>query len=490
MLKQCLLFCLVLFCLISARGEEEENYFDFTQSFHLDIDAFSGTPDYRVLLANATAEYPVTPGDVFQLSYLGSEGSVSFEIITAADFSLNLAVFGTINAEGMTYPALRDAIESRIRKAYSGSNPQLILQTTGIFQIALKGEVKSAQNVTCWGLSRAGDILKDRTTMNSSIRDITIISPAGRETQYDLFAYIRSGIKEQNPLLQPGDTVIIRKVKRQVRLTGKINRPGTYQLLDGEQLSRLCFYYGDGFTIESNPAQIRIIRTDTEKPGETFYIDASSEEFENFELQHLDAIDIPGKKEQLPVIYFEGAMETAGRDTVFPYTFVPGEKLSTAVRRIFNKFTAQSALAQAYLVREASQEIIPVNLELLMHSYQPEMDLLLAPYDRIMIPFKQFFVSVSGAVFLPGQYPYVPDQDYRYYLNQAGGIDPAKNSGQQVIIKDKAGRQYTSDRIIQPEDSLFADYNNPLYHIERWTPVIELVLSLTALVIGILQLAK
>ena len=41
--------------------------------------------------------------------------------------------------------------------------------------------------------------------------------------------------------------------------------------------------------------------------------------------------------------------------------------------------------------------------------------------DVLVVPFKQYFVSVAGAVLKPGRYPYVPDRTYDYYIGLAGG---------------------------------------------------------------------
>ena len=119
-----------------------------------------------------------------------------------------------------------------------------------------------------------------------------------------------------------------------------------------------------------------------------------------------------------------------------------------------------------------------------------ENDVQLMPYDRIVIPFRQYYVTVSGAVFNPGKYPYIPNRSFKYYLELAGGSDPEKNNNNSAIITDVHDEKQDIDRIIQPEDNIYLEYSNPLFHINQWAFIVGTTISLTALIISIIQLTK
>jgi polysaccharide export outer membrane protein len=472
----------------------------FAQNDNTSEADYLNTMESRVILANAVKNYPVTPGDVYKLSYMTAGGIQSLEITVQGDFSLNLSVFGKLSAQGLTYQELRTAAENLVNHAYPGSKPSFIIISTGIFQIYLKGEVKEAGYVNCWGLSRLSEVIAGKTTAYSSLRDIEVIAENGAVKTYDLFSALSLGKRDEDPYVKPDNTVVVKKVQRQVKIFGEIFRPGTYQLLASDGLEELISNYGGGFTNLSDPTRIRIVRfvTEEKQKGEAYYLSSKDSLYKDFILHNLDEVYIPSKKDSLPVVYFEGALDLDEKAAVkgeelsekYTYRFVEGQKLSSALQELYNKFSSEADLKRAYIIRSGEDKPIAVDIEALIHNYDASKDIVLVPYDRVIIPFRQYFVTVSGAVFRPGHYPYMPNRSYKYYLQLAGGTDPQKNIGEKVIITDMNDTVFSQTRIIQPEDIIYAEYNNPLYHANQWAVIIGTAVSVTALVLTIIQLSK
>jgi polysaccharide export outer membrane protein len=456
----------------------------------------------RVILANSVKDYPVTPGDVYTLGYITSGGGRSLDVTVQSDFSLNLGVFGSVTARDLTYRELRDKIEDLVRRSYPGSRPRFIISSTGIFQVYLKGEVQKAQYVTCWGLSRLSEVITGKTTPYSSFRDVDVVSEEGVARTFDLFKAERFGDIEQDPYVKPGSTVVVKEYKRQVKVYGEVARPGTYQLLRGEGLNELLTRFAGGFTALSDASRIRVLRivaadNKDDKDGLAFYLDAGSSRFREFEPGNLDEVYVPSKKDSLPVVYFEGALDAEQKQggnkepgsQKITYRFVEGQMVSSALQELYPRFSAESDLKNAYIVRAGEDKPLPVDIEALIHNYKPENDIELMPYDRVVIPFRQYYVTVSGAVLKPGLYPYMPGRSYKYYVQLAGGTDPQKNVGGHVSITDVNDVVQAPTRIIQPEDKIYADYNNALYHANQWAVLIGTAVSVTALVLTIIQLS-
>ena len=211
-------------------------------------DTFEETLHRRLLLAMSTEDYLVTPGDVYKLTYLSSNELITYEVVLESDFNLNLNVFGKINAENLTFTALKKLVERKIANAYPDSTPSMTILSNGIFQVYIKGEVIRAGYITAWSLTRLSHILEDYLTPYSSLRDVEIISRDGNSRKYDLFKAQRFGEPEEDPRLRPNDIIAISKIERTVQLMGEVRRPGEYQLLPGQELAELLDYYGDGFT--------------------------------------------------------------------------------------------------------------------------------------------------------------------------------------------------------------------------------------------------
>lgn len=83
------------------------------------------------------------------------------------------------------------------------------------------------------------DILDDCKTDFSSIRNIKVVSENGKEHICDLFKYYRNGDYNNNPFLRPNDKIILSRYDRKVSISGAVERQGTYELLNGENLSDL-----------------------------------------------------------------------------------------------------------------------------------------------------------------------------------------------------------------------------------------------------------
>ncbi len=494
-------FCVLLLILTSLLCFSQEG----TESTLSDISLSSASERLppitynRLLLAMSNPEYPVMPGDVYKLNYLSSHQLVSMEVIVSSDFIINLAIFGKINAKNMTFNKIKSIVEEKVEQAYPGSTPSLILISVGSFQVYITGEVKQSVNITAWGLTLLSEVVGQHLTPYSSNRDIEVLPEQGRGRQYDLFKAKRFGMKEEDPYLKPGDTIIISKRDRAVSISGQVRRPSQYQLLPGEGLQELIQYYGDAFTELADKSRIKIDRfiTGSEKPAETMYLDLSKGYDDEFLLKDLDVVVVPTKIDKLPIVYFEGALgkqfETEGGQVVdtankVTYRFKEGETLYSALFALRGSISPVAALANSFIIRLGHTELIPVNIEKLLYNYNPIDDIELKPYDSIIIPFKQFFVSVSGAVISPGRYPYVPNRTYEYYVSLAGGIDPDKNTNNKVIIKDMEEILRTTEAVIQPEDKIYVPANSFFHNFNKYFPLITTGLTLGISIMNIFLL--
>jgi protein involved in polysaccharide export with SLBB domain len=455
--------------------------------------------DDRRVYAMATADYPVTPGDVYRLTYVYSSELSSISVSVDSEYSVNLSQFGEVDARGLTLAKLRRLIEQIVLKKYPGSGPQLSVESVGVFQVYIKGEVTAAGWVSAWGLSRLSSVVQDRMTPYASTRDIEIIPTGAEGAHYDLFQALRFGRKELDPYVGPQDTVVVHRRSRLVTVSGEVERPGSFQLLPGEGLGELLRLYGGGYTKLADAAHIQITRWDLAKDstGETLYVNTESLPAPA-ELRDLDAVRVPSVRERLPVVFFEGAIASAegppspGGDTFNRvwYTFTEGELLSSAVTTMYTRFGAGSDISNAFVIRGDTAERVPVDIRQLVEKREASQDLLLRPFDRIVIPYRKYVVTISGAVTRPGQYPYLPGRSWRYYVGLAGGFDPARHVGEAIVVTDVADKIQPEGRIIEAEDKIEVPTNNLFYTA---APVVQIVGTLAAVataIATILQLLK
>jgi len=364
----------------------------------------------------------------------------------------------------------------------------------GSMYVFVTGEVTKSSWVGITGLTRLRDVVTPLLTRYSSIRDVKIKTTDGFEKSYDLFKADRYGDLSQDPFLRPGDEIRLSSLTNLATIQGEVKRPGTYQLLPGEGLKELVDLYADGFTEKANTSRLTLLHylSDSSPVGEKLQFDYAK--FPDIKLRLYDVVTVPSLQELLPVVWFEGAVgvsstgsspETSQR---IAYNFVPGETVSQAALNNRKLFSAVSDLASGYIIH-ADSSTTAIDLAKFIYDYDLTNDLPLKANDTIIVPFRQFFVSVSGAVRYPGRYPYIPKRTWEYYIGLAGGFDTDKNSGQKITIYDvKSHKVAIANREIQPEDNIVAESNSFTYNMMKISSIISTILSLTVLIINVLRL--
>lgn len=129
-------------------------------------------PEERLRLAMSSAAYPVTPGDDYRLTFQQGSSPSTLEILVGSDYTIQLNVFGKLNAAGMTFSQVKQTIEKAFAAAYPRSLPSLTISSVGIFQVFIKGETSEAKNVDAWGMSRLSETIEGQLGPYSCLRNI------------------------------------------------------------------------------------------------------------------------------------------------------------------------------------------------------------------------------------------------------------------------------------------------------------------------------
>ena len=401
----------------------------------------------RLALALAAAEYPVTPGDTYRLSFLpaiaartDAAARVNETVVVAGDYTVDLGAFGALDGRGLNLNELRRSVAARVADAYPGSNPALRLTEVGTFEVHLRGAVETSGHTATWGLGRLSDVVAERLSAHASVRDLRVERGAD-VLAFDLFRAQRFGNRSQDPYLLPGDRICVSRHERAVRINGQVWRPGSYQLAAGEGLAELVAFAG-GFTPWADPERVRIESLgaapealpetaepilDCEgaplpaastypaaAPGATRYA-AWDAELAAVALRDGDVVTIANRDALLPAVFFEGAVvepmvETSATDTAAEATatgaesgariahrYRPGETLFDALQQNLDAIAPAADLANATLVRRGEPDDA-IDLELLLHGGARAGDRPLQPGDRIVIPAQRFEVALRGEV--------------------------------------------------------------------------------------------
>ena len=484
-------FFVLGFC-FSVFAQSSEILDELSAKQNLQAEEFSA----NVQTAMSNPNYIVTAGDVYSLNYSAGGTPVSYTIPVDSTYKIRVANLAVLDVKGKTYLSVKKEIENIVIRNYPMSGVQFVLLNPASFTVVVKGEVTSTFEKRAWALTRLSDVLKTGLTGRASTRNIVITDKDGKSKTVDLFKARREGDLSQNPYVRPGDVITVGRLERKVEIRGEVERPGTYELLSGENLKDLVERYGNGLTEFADLSRIEILKAKTENSvvGEKFYIKASGlddPQIAAYKVDCYDTIYIDSFNNLKPSIFVEGAViEGAGKtgtelvaSNKLSLVFNPGENYAFFVRNHRGIFTSVSDLENAYITRNG--EYIPVDLNLMLYDASYYSDLVLEKDDILTVPFKQFFVSVAGAVNKPGRYPFIPDRGFDYYVGLAGGFDTNKNSMEMVEIIDVNGKKHKKNEKILPEYTITAKTNSFLYYFNHYAPVITTLLSIVSTTITV-----
>ncbi|MDR0597178.1 MAG: SLBB domain-containing protein [Treponema sp.] len=474
-MKRCLSLAALFLCVFAPLfSQVSQEIVDSAEDLSMDALLALSSPDYRV-----------TAGDVYTLAYAAGTTPVTFRIIVDSSYRVPIANLGVVNAAGKTYRQFKREAEAIVANNYPLSGAQLALIQPGYFQVYLAGEVNVAAVKTAWALSRLSSLLEGSLTGYSSTRDITVTSASGQSAVYDLFLAQRDGDLSQDPYLRPEDVVRINRIDRVVTIDGAVERPGSYQLLSGEHLRDLIQRYASNLTPVADPSRMELVRYLDSKTdsGDKLYLSERSI-VENYPLRHLDAVSVPAITDLTPVMFVEGAvrgpgaLESAESNVANRLTvrFNQGENYASLARRHGDWFTSISDTRNAYVIR--GEERIPLDLNPMLYDSNYRSQYFVERNDVLIVPFRQYFVTVAGAVAQPDRYPYIPDRSWEYYVALAGGFVKELNSREAVEIKDLGGKRMRKTDAITPETTITARTNAGLYYFNRIAPVVTTVLSI------------
>jgi protein involved in polysaccharide export with SLBB domain len=504
----CIVFILGMCFGFPALAQEEE-VVTTQQASNADADLTASAVDAsrNIMLARSNADYMVTPGDVYTLAYAAGSTSVSYIITVDTSYRIRVSNLGVVNGAGKTFQQLRREVENIVANNYPLSGVQLVLTQPAIFRVYVNGEVYTTGEVSAWGLSRLSSLTGRNLTGYASIRDISIKSSGGQTRVYDLYKARRLGDVSQDPYLRPGDIITFNRIDRVVTINGAVERPGRYQILKGENLKDLIEVYGSGFTPLADPTRMELVRliNSTDAAGDRIFLSENNLE-DNYALEHFDVVTVSSIIQLRSVMFVEGAvvsvrqeLDDLGQSTTreaqdltssnrLVVQFVSGETYASLVRRNIRWFTAISDTQNSYILR--NNERIPIDINIMLYDVTYRGEVIVQENDVLVIPFRQYFISVAGAVANPGRYPYIPDRDWEYYIGLAGGFIPERNTNESITILDINGKRLNKTDIITPETTITANTNHPLYFFNQYAPVISTVLGVVTSIFTILTYAN
>jgi polysaccharide biosynthesis/export protein len=316
---------------------------------------------------------------------------------------------GRIYLKGLTLKNAREVIRARYSRAYMIENSQfdISLNYSRVINVNVVGEVEFPGSYTIPAVNTVFNLMSfiGGPTEMGSIRNIQIKRNGQVIRRFDLYKFLNEPEKQDDYFLQNNDYVYVPMSTKIVKISGAVQRPFKYELLENESFEDLLRYAG-GYLPKSLTSYIQIERyIDNKLILIDVDLDSLRKSGRRLDLMNGDQItvrEIPDRLEN--PVSISGSVKVAGK-----YELKPGNRLSDIVNRAMG--LAENAYTQeAYIFRldpgTEGRQVIRVNLERALADYQSEDNILLQTRDDIRVFAANYFldqysIDIRGAVRKP-----------------------------------------------------------------------------------------
>jgi polysaccharide biosynthesis/export protein len=413
-------------------------------------------------------DYHCGPGDVFELNFWGRQ-NFRLQVVADLEGRIFISKVGLVKVAGLSLTQVRARVTRKVRRNYPGLKFDLVLARPRTFVVHVVDNVKKPGVYLARPTDRVSSVLERAGGITGSKRRIRIRRAGGQTVNADLLLYELTGDTKHNPMVLDGDVVEIPFSGVVVSISGPVQRPGEYELVDTQDLTELLALAGGFRSSVARNLPVRLTRRNARQQASFSYIrfDANGD-LPNHKLRDEDAVAVRGTNELQRTIQLIGAI--AGADPLDPatgskrLTYVEGDTVRTLIDRA-GGITAPGDLSRAYISRPRmgkAPELIPLDLDALLIRRDFSADKPIRLGDELVVPTARRGVLVEGAVQRPGTYGFNPQFGIAEYLAHAGGrTRTAQDLDNVKLIKPTgATYPYRADTRLQPGDAILVPERN------------------------------
>jgi len=433
------------------------DYFGYNY-FKKDISFFDNIP--------TPADYRLGPGDEIIVSLWG-ETNFRKNMIINKDGMIFYNNIGYINLSNQTLESAELMLTEKLSRIYASlkdeDNPTQLMLSLGKLKsinIYFSGHVENPGINLVHPFSDIFSAIIQAGGINDkgSLREVQLIRNDQLLTTVDFYSFFMDGKNTfSNIKLIDGDIIHIPNVKKRVSISGRVNRPSTYELLSGESISDIIIY-ASGFKSDASSSLILSQITPVEeRSSDDNARTKTAINFKNKEsiiLNNGDSIAIPSipsvdlnvniyGRVKSPGSYpganttLKNVLDIAGGfdDPIFRKTI--RDDIITILRQDENQFYSKEIVVD---YKSANQFILEVNDKIFV-------------YEDINYK-NNFTYRVEGQVFRPGTYSFGKESiTVGEALSLAGGLTELTSERnltvkQELTGLDEAGNEFTNTETV------------------------------------------
>ena len=427
-------------------------------------DLFEGSPSTFAPVSDiqVPVDYIVGPGDTLEIQLYGNDTS-RVELTVQRDGRVNFPKLGPIMVSGMTFDAVRAAIEQRVGKQTIGTRVSVTMGQLRSIRVFVLGEAENPGSYTVSGLSTMTNALfvSGGVKPIGSLRSIQLKRHGQLVSTLDLYDLLLHGDTSADRQLLPGDVIFIPPIGNTLSVYGAVHRPAIYEL-KGEKTVAQAIQVAGGLLPDADEKLGQLERILPSRLRQTLNIDLTQAGGRATELANGDKLRIPAIRPTLEnSVVLTGYVYRPGQ-----FEYHPGLRLTDIVSS-FDELRPNADQHYIMIRREVPPdekiEVLSADLRAALAARGSAADPELRPRDkiyvfdlstdreRIMAPIirelqlqatpekPEQVVSVDGRVKAPGHYPLEPTMHVSDLIRAGGSLEDAAYRGGAEITRYDVG---------------------------------------------------
>ena len=354
-----------------------------------------GGQDLSSIPIRADENYILGPGDQIGIHVIIGDNALNLDY----NFQLNpdgrlfFPNLGELNFSGQTLKQAKGMLMGLIRKKYSESiTVSVLLIMPRTISVYVVGQAANPGLHSVYATSRLTQVLKEAGGVlpGGSERQV-LVKRALEVIKVDLYEINTLGKLDKDIEIRSGDVIEIPMAMSKVTIVGGVNRPGNYEIIDGEQLSDLLLHAGNIINNASLTEVIFLKREIGEDKYENIKLNlhnllVKGDQSQNMVLKTGDIINVPVIEEY---VYVQGDVSKTGRQN-----YDPGKKMSDYLNLAGGPL-AKADLSGVTVVRSNrdKSKVINVNAYNILRLGNKNEDIEILAGDVINVPGNFFYVN-------------------------------------------------------------------------------------------------
>ena len=254
-------------------------------------------------------EYKISLSDVIGVVLSGSKEQI-FDMKVQLDGTVFFPELGSISVAGESFQDIKNKFRNLIEQSYIGVSIDLSLKDLSAKKITIVGAVNNPGTYLVNPFTTISNSLGYSGGIQSigSLRNIRLLRSNGDSFSFDLYELLIDGDRKNDITIESGDVIIVGAASKFINITGMVKRPGSYEVIPGENLSDLL-KFSLGFVGGANINKITLNKLDFETSSIVNIITNDT----SYSLENILSVNVyPYQNDNNSDISVSGAVEEPG----------------------------------------------------------------------------------------------------------------------------------------------------------------------------------